>query len=128
MESAIIVMIALSPQVEAEAFETYFRKSVQKIRAEKKVSDDVTFSVFRSIEAEQEFVWITGFRKEELQRVSRADWPFLVLAVLEMLRDIHHRFAANVSVVSSPVLTGEGLVDQWNERHGRFKKMSLDDT
>jgi hypothetical protein len=126
MESAVVVTIALQPQAKAQAFETYFRESVQKIRAEKMVSEDVTFSLYRPVEAGPEFVWITRFPEEELHRVSRADWPFLVLAMLDMLRDIQRRFAANVSVVSSSVLTAEGLVDQWNERHGRFSKMSLE--
>jgi hypothetical protein len=126
MESAVVMTIALQPQAEAQAFETYFRESVQKIRAEQRVSEDVTFSLSRSVEAGQEFVWMTRFPEEELHRVNRADWPFLVLAMLDILRDIQRRFAANVSVVSSSVLTTEGLVDQWNKRHGRFVKMSLE--
>ena len=125
MESAVVVTIALQSQ-EAQAFETYFRESVQKIRAEQRVSENVTFSLYRPVEAAPEFVWMTRFPEEELHRVSRGDWPFLVLAMLDMLRDIQRRFAAHVSVVSSAVLTAEGLVDQWNERHGRFVKMSLE--
>jgi hypothetical protein len=58
--------------------------------------------------------------------VSRSAWPFLVLEMLDMLRAIQQRFAAKVSVVSSSVLTTQGLMDQWNERHGRFKKLSLE--
>jgi hypothetical protein len=126
MESAVVVTIALQPQARAQAFETYFQESVHKIRAEKRISEDVTFSLYRPVEAGQEFVWMTRFPEEELHRVSRADWPFLVLAMLDMLRDIQQRFAANVSVVSSSVLTAEGLVDQWNGRYGRFSKMSLE--
>src|SRR5262245_37118917 len=126
MDSAVVVTIALQPQANAEAFETYFREGVRKIREEKRVSEDVTFSLYRPVEAGQEFVWMTRFPEEELRRVSRAAWPFLVMAMLDMLRDTQRRFAANVSVVSSSVLTAEGLVDQWNERHGQFKKMSLE--
>ena len=126
MESSIVVTIAVQPQVEAEAFETFFRESVKKIRAENFVSENVTFSLYKPVEADQKFVWITRFPEEELNRVSRGDWPFVILAMLDMLRDIQGRFATNVSVVSSSVLTAEGLVDQWNERHGRFKKMSLE--
>jgi hypothetical protein len=47
--------------------------------------------------------------------------------MLDMLREIRRRFAANVSVVaSSSVLTADGLVEQWNQRHGGFTKMSLE--
>ena len=126
METAVVVMIALRSQAEAQAFETYFRESVQKIRGERKISEDVTFSLSRPVEAGHQFVWMTRFPEKELRRVSRADWPFVVLDMLDMLRDIKQRFAANVSVVSSSVLTAEGLVDQWNEQHGRFVKMSLE--
>jgi hypothetical protein len=126
MESAVVVTIALQPQAKALAFETYFRESVQKIRAENRAWEDVTFSLYQPVEAGQEFVWVTRFPEEELHRVSRADWPFLVLAMLDMLRDIQRRFADNISVVSSSVLTAEGLVNQWNEQHGRFVKMSLE--
>jgi hypothetical protein len=71
--------ITLPPQVEAQAFGTYFRESVQKIRSKTIVSEDVKFSLYRPIE-----------------------------------------------VVSSSVLTTQGLMGQWNERHGRFKKLSLE--
>jgi hypothetical protein len=126
MESAVVVTIALQPQAKAEAFEAYFRERAQKIRAEERISEDVTFSLFRPVEGRQEFVWITRFPEEELGRVNRGNWPFVVSAMLAVLRDIKRDFAADVSVVSSSVLTAAGLVDQWNERHGRFKKMSLE--
>jgi hypothetical protein len=127
MESAIIMTVALQPMAKARAFETYFRESVQKIRAENRVSEDVTFSLHRPVQAGQAFIWMTRFPEEELGRVSRSDWPFLVLAMLDMMRDILQRFAAKVSVVSSSVLTPQELLDQWNKQHGRFVKMSLEE-
>jgi hypothetical protein len=126
MENTVVVIIALEQQAKAEEFETYFRESVQKIREKDRIPD-VTLSLYRPVEGEQEFVWMTRYPEEELNRVSRADWPFVVLAMLDMLREIRRRFAANVSVVaSSSVLTADGLVEQWNQRHGRFTKMSLE--
>lgn len=126
MDSAVVMTIMLKPSATAKSFETYFRESVQKVREEQRVSDSVTFSLYRPVEAGREFVWMTRFPEDELDRVSRAAWPFVILAMQGMLSEIRKSFAADVVVVSSSVLTAEGLVDQWNERHGRFSKLSLE--
>ena len=125
MDSAVVMTIILKPSAKAESFETHFRESVQKVRKEHRVSESVTFSLYKPVEARQEFVWITRFPEDELDRVSRAAWPFVILAMHGMLSEVREGFAADVMVVSSSVLTAEGLVDQWNERHGRFSKLSL---
>ena len=126
MENAVVVMIALKPEQDEKAFTTYFRESVDAIRAKDHASNHVTFSLYRPVETTQQFIWITRFPEKELERVTRAAWPLLVLAMRDMLSEIHQRFAANVSVVSSSVLTAKGLVDHWNEEHGRFSKISLE--
>jgi hypothetical protein len=126
MDIAVVMTITLKPQVEAQAFETYFRESVQEIQSGTSVSKDVSFALYRPVEARREFVWTTRFPEGELNRVSRGAWPFVVSAMLDMLKAIRQRFAADVSVVSSPVLTAQGLMDQWNEQHGRFAKLSLE--
>jgi hypothetical protein len=79
----------------------------------------VTFALSQAVEARPEFVWLTRFPEEELDRVSRGGWPILILAILDLVHGLQRRFAATVAVLSSAVRTPEGLVAQWNEQYGR---------
>jgi hypothetical protein len=70
-------------------------------------------------------VCVVRFQSEELDRVTRAAWPFVILAVRNLLNGLRERFAADVSVVSAPTTSLEDLVAGWNEQFGRFSKLEL---
>jgi hypothetical protein len=126
MDCVVVMIIALKTGARTDSLERYFRESVEKMRTEERVPESVTFTLYKPVKARRERVWITRFPEAELNRVNRAAWPFVLLLMHGMLTEIRGRFAADVTVASSPALTAEGLVDRWNEQHGRFIKLSLD--
>lgn len=125
MEHAIIFAITLKPAVKAEQFEAYFKDSVAKAIEDSTRHEATTSSLYRSGTSPAEFIWITRFPTEEFDRVTRSAWPMVIRELIGPLKDLQ-RFAADLAIVSSSVLTSDALVAQWNEQFGRFSKISLE--
>jgi hypothetical protein len=127
MTNAVVIRISLKRGARADSLEAYFRKSVKKLQDEGRVSASVTFSLYAPTKAGRERIWITQFPDEELERVTRSAWPFVLLGIFTILKEVMARFAADVAIVASSVITAQELLDQWNERHGRFTELTLDE-
>jgi hypothetical protein len=125
MEHAIVLTIALQPGVDAEAFEAYFRDEFAKHLEGERLLESTSVVLYRAIDGSNNFTCVTRFESEELNRVSRAAWPFVLLALRDLLNSLRERFPADVSVVTAPTLSLEDLVAEWNEQFGRFMKISL---
>ena len=126
MEQTIVFAIALKPDVKPEQLETYFQETTHKTKDDPERPAAIKSSLYRSVSSPNEFIWTTRFSHDEFNRVTRAAWPMVILEVMRPLRELRERFASDVSIVSSAVLTPDGIVAKWNEEYGRFSKLSLE--
>jgi hypothetical protein len=108
-----------------EAFETFIEDQIPNLKQHNQLLEETRFSLLHSIAASNEYLLHVAFPENELERVTRAAWPFVIRATLELLRDVRNQHADLTSVVSGTEQTPEQLVEEWNLQFGRFSKMSL---
>ena len=125
MEHAIVLTIKLQADVAPEAFETYFRDEFTKQVERQQLLETTSFMLYRAIGEGRAFTCVTRFQSEELDRVSRAAWPFVLLALRDLLNGLPTHAPADVSVIAGPTTSLDDLVAGWNEEYGRFMKISL---
>jgi hypothetical protein len=128
VEQIIGYLITLRPDVQPQDFEAFFEESARKVRENRRLMESTTLALYRRAPGSTEFLWLTRFADEELHRVSRGAIPFVLTVILGILRDVRERYAGDIAALSAPVTTPQGLVYEWNERFGRFTKLSLDST
>jgi hypothetical protein len=58
--------------------------------------------------------------------VSRANWPLVLLAIGTLVREGLKPFASEIRCLSGGMTTPRELLENWNERFGRFIKLSFD--
>ena len=128
MQQAIAFAVTLRDGSVAATFEASFREAVRDVRHrfEHARPWPPAFDLYRQLDAAGDYVWVTRFPDEEFGRVTRAAWPFVLLAILDIAKHLQERFSVEMSCFSAPVTSPQELVEAWNAEFGRFTKMSFD--
>jgi hypothetical protein len=128
MHYAIAFLVKMRPGANVEEFESAFREGVQDARTRFGHGQPwpPEFHLYGKGDVPGEFVWITRFSEEELDRVTRAAWPFVLLATADIIKRIRPRFTTEMTCLSACVTSPQELVDNWNDRFGRFTRLTLD--
>ena len=117
--------LQLREGVTPESFQTFVEGRVPDLRKDNLLNEGARFSLLRDTASDKEYVLHVAFPENEFERVTRAAWPFVVRAILELLTQVRDEYAFLTSAVSANEKTPEHLVDEWNARFGRFSKISL---
>ena len=123
MQQAIAFMVSLRNPGDAGEFETAFRGQMQTA-LDSDTGKDWDFQLFRG-EAPSAFMFVARFREEEFDRVSRANWPFVLLAIADLVTDGMKAFASDIRCLSAGVGDLHDLQEDWNQRFGRFSRLSF---
>ena len=124
MQQAIAFMVTLRHGNAAGEFESAFRGQMEKERSS--INGQAwQFHLYRS-EKPGDYVFVARFPVEEFNRVSRAGWPFVLLAIAHLVTENMKPFAADIHCVSGEVTAPRKVLEGWNEQFGRFMKLSFD--
>lgn len=124
MQQAVAFMVTLRHANAASEFETAVRNQIEKARSSSN-AEAWQFQLFRG-ETPAHYVFVAQFPVGEFDRVSRAGWPFVLLAIAHVVTEGMKPFASDIHCVSGEVAAPGKLVAHWNEQFGRFTKLSFD--
>jgi hypothetical protein len=122
----ITVRIERDRDTDAPQFTVFIEDTVARARNGAHLLAETTLSVFVNSPAATEAVVMARFPAEELQRVTRANWPFVLRALFEILvatRAAGHRVAGTTT---GPERVTDELLAEWNQRFGQFTELSLE--
>jgi hypothetical protein len=122
----IAVRIERDRGTDAPRFEAFLEAAVARARDGAHLLAETTLSVFVNTPAATEAIVMARFPAEELQRVTRANWPFVLRALFEILAAsvaAGHRVAGTTTGTER---VAEELLAEWNRRFGQFTQLSLE--
>jgi hypothetical protein len=110
----------------AEQLEALLEESAKSADDSTGLDNRTSFRVFVDTGRSDEFLVVARFPEEELNRVTRANWPFVIRAVIGAMKQVRAGGQQITGVFVGEEKTVEEALKDWNLQHGQFSKMSLD--